>query len=57
METQTEDLKRLKEEYRIEFLQKKIKRLIDKMNYNKAKDFVVVHKVHNRTQTLFYERC
>ena len=32
METQTEDLQRLKEEYRIEFLQKKIKRLVDKIN-------------------------
>ena len=32
METQTEDLKRSKEEYRIEFLQKKINRLVDKIN-------------------------
>ena len=32
METQTEDLHRSKEEYRIEFLQKKIKRLVDKIN-------------------------
>ena len=43
METQTEDLHRSKEEYRIEFLQKKIKRLVDKMNYNKVFSFVVVH--------------
>ena len=32
METQTEDLQRSKEGYRIEFLKKKIKRLVDKIN-------------------------